>query len=166
MRYRNFKVPGVSSFEIGIEPPLYRVLGVTDFSPRNRRLTWIRSFSKQINESHLFSFRGSAFGANLRKLVSVVNSLAMGNIDTFRNTTTVVTLAANGEVVIPETLRGELGFLAGDRLVARVVDGALVIESVDSRIRRAQEIVRRYIPEGVSLADELIAERHAEAERE
>jgi len=90
----------------------------------------------------------------------------MGNIDTFRNTTTVVTLAANGEVVIPETLRGELGFLAGDRLVARVVDGALVIESVDSRIRRAQEIVRRYIPEGVSLADELIAERHAEAERE
>lgn len=90
----------------------------------------------------------------------------MGNIDTFRKTTKVVTLAENGGVVIPESLRGELGFLAGDRLVASVVDGALVIESVDAGIRRAQEMVRRYIPEGVSLVDELIAERHAEAERE
>lgn len=33
-------------------------------------------------------------------------------------------------------------------------------------IRRAQERVRRYVPEGVSLADELIAERRAEARRE
>ena len=90
----------------------------------------------------------------------------MGNIDTFRKATTVVILAEDGGVVIPEPLRGELGFLAGDRLVARVVDGELVIRSIDAGIRRAQEIVRRYIPEGVSLVDELIAERHAEAERE
>lgn len=33
-------------------------------------------------------------------------------------------------------------------------------------IRRAQERVRRYVPEGVSLSDELIAERRAEARRE
>ena len=33
-------------------------------------------------------------------------------------------------------------------------------------IRRAQERVRRYIPEGVNLSDELIAERRAEARRE
>ena len=33
-------------------------------------------------------------------------------------------------------------------------------------IRRAQERIRRYVPEGVSLADELIAERRAEARRE
>jgi hypothetical protein len=33
-------------------------------------------------------------------------------------------------------------------------------------IQRAQELVRRYIPEGVSLSDELIAERRAAARRE
>jgi vacuolar-type H+-ATPase subunit H len=31
---------------------------------------------------------------------------------------------------------------------------------------RAQAIVRQFVPEGVSLADELIAERRREAERE
>ncbi|MFN8616472.1 MAG: hypothetical protein U0837_05210 [Dehalococcoidia bacterium] len=33
-------------------------------------------------------------------------------------------------------------------------------------IKEAQRIIRRFIPEGVSLADELIAERRLEAERE
>ncbi len=33
-------------------------------------------------------------------------------------------------------------------------------------IKRAQDMVRRYVPEGVSLVDELIAERRAEAARE
>ena len=33
-------------------------------------------------------------------------------------------------------------------------------------IARAQAILRRYVPEGVSLADELIADRRREAERE
>ena len=37
---------------------------------------------------------------------------------------------------------------------------------VKKGIRRAQERVRRYVPEGVSLVDELIAERRAEARRE
>ncbi len=37
---------------------------------------------------------------------------------------------------------------------------------VKKGIRRAQELVRRYVPEGVSLSDELIAERRAEARRE
>ena len=33
-------------------------------------------------------------------------------------------------------------------------------------LRRAQEIVAKYVPEGRSLVDELIAERRAEAARE
>ena len=33
-------------------------------------------------------------------------------------------------------------------------------------ILRAQRLVRRYVPEDVSLSDELIAERRAEARRE
>lgn len=37
---------------------------------------------------------------------------------------------------------------------------------VKKAFRHAQERVRRYVPEGVSLSDELIAERRAEAQRE
>jgi hypothetical protein len=33
-------------------------------------------------------------------------------------------------------------------------------------VRRAQKLVRNFVPEGVSLVDELIAERRAEAARE
>ena len=36
----------------------------------------------------------------------------------------------------------------------------------DRAIKRAQDIVRKYIPKGVSLVDELIAERRHEAARE
>jgi hypothetical protein len=38
--------------------------------------------------------------------------------------------------------------------------------SLPASVRRAQAIVRRFIPPGVSLVDELIAERRAEAKRE
>jgi bifunctional DNA-binding transcriptional regulator/antitoxin component of YhaV-PrlF toxin-antitoxin module len=90
----------------------------------------------------------------------------MGTIEPLRETTPVVTLSEDGEVSIPESLRGELGFRIGDRLVTTVVDGALVVRSMDAGIRRAQEIAMRYVVEGVSVVDELIADRRADAERD
>ena len=39
-------------------------------------------------------------------------------------------------------------------------------EETSRAIRRAQEIVRRYVPPGRSLVDELIRERREEAQRE
>lgn len=44
--------------------------------------------------------------------------------------------------------------------------GSLVIETREQGLRRARALVRKYVPEGVRLSDELIAERRAEAERE
>ncbi len=37
---------------------------------------------------------------------------------------------------------------------------------INKAIRRVQERVRRYVPKGVNLSDELIAERRTEARRE
>ena len=51
----------------------------------------------------------------------------------------------------------------GDSVTIELTDGALGVRSLDAAIRRAQEIVRKYVPKGLSLADELIAERRAEA---
>ena len=75
-------------------------------------------------------------------------------------------MAPNGRVVIPASMRAALGLRGGDQLVARIVDGAVVLEPLDAAIRHAQAMVRRYVPEGSGLVDELIAERRAAAERE
>ncbi len=74
-----------------------------------------------------------------------------------------LTLAPNGRVVIPAAMRAELGWQGGARILARLVDGAIILEPVDAAIRRAQALVSQYVPAGVSLADELITERRAAA---
>jgi len=77
-----------------------------------------------------------------------------------------LTIAPNGRLVIPANMRAELGLQGGDRLVARVVDGAIVLEPLDAAIRRAQAAVARYVPQASGLVEELMAERRAEAERD
>ncbi len=79
---------------------------------------------------------------------------------------THLTVASNGRVVIPANMRAELGVPDGGKLVARLVDGTVVLEPLDMALKRLQAFVAQHIPPGVSLADELIAERRAEADRE
>ena len=50
--------------------------------------------------------------------------------------------------------------------VAVTETGGLVVETREQGLRRARALLRKYIPEGVNLSDELIADRRAEAKRE
>jgi len=50
--------------------------------------------------------------------------------------------------------------------VALDESGSLVIETREQGLRRARALVRKCIPAGVRLSDELIADRRAEAKRE
>lgn len=77
-----------------------------------------------------------------------------------------VTVGPDGRIVIPAQCRRALDIEAGDELRLRVENGELRLLSRRAAIKRAQSIVRRYVPEGVSLSDELIAERREEAARE
>lgn len=72
----------------------------------------------------------------------------------------------NGRVVIPAAFRRALGINVGDELILRVEDDELRITTLKRRLERAQRLVRKYIKPGVSLSDELIAERRREARRE
>jgi AbrB family looped-hinge helix DNA binding protein len=72
----------------------------------------------------------------------------------------------NGRVVIPAPYRKALGIKPGDEVILRMEDDELRITTMPRRIERAQRRVRQYVKPGVSLVDELIAERREAAKRE
>ena len=72
-----------------------------------------------------------------------------------------------GRVMLPSWWRKKEGVGPSTELcVAVTEEGALVVETREQGLRRARALLRKYIPEGVNLSDELIAERRAEAARE
>jgi AbrB family looped-hinge helix DNA binding protein len=76
-----------------------------------------------------------------------------------------VRLSAQGRVVIPAGLRKALHLKPGDRLIARQDGESIVLERRDVVQKRLQARFS-HIPKDISLAEELIADRRAEARRE
>ncbi len=77
-----------------------------------------------------------------------------------------VKIIEGGKLVIPAAMRRELGIATGDTVVVDVTDGELRVRTLPAAIARARAILRRHVPEGVSLVDELIADRRHEADDE
>lgn len=72
-----------------------------------------------------------------------------------------------GVLRLPDSVKQALGVGDGDRVLVEVDgEGSVRLLSADAAMRRAQEMVRAYIPEGVSLVDDFLAWRRREAERE
>ncbi len=83
--------------------------------------------------------------------------------DMERNTTKV---DSAGRIVLPAEARKAMGLKPGSEVIVRFEDGEVRVTTREEALRKVQEMVRRHVPEGVSLVDELIAERRAEAKRE
>lgn len=71
-----------------------------------------------------------------------------------------------GRLIVPAEFRRALGLSDGDAVVMEVEGDALHVRPIKSALRRIQKSLRRYAPEGGSVADELISERRAEAKRD
>lgn len=75
-------------------------------------------------------------------------------------------LVSGGRLQIPARVRRELGLKDGDAVIMETVKGELRVRPYRDVLAGIQARLRKYVPEGVSLSDELIADRRAEAERE
>jgi bifunctional DNA-binding transcriptional regulator/antitoxin component of YhaV-PrlF toxin-antitoxin module len=68
-----------------------------------------------------------------------------------------------GRVVFPSELREELGIEDGADVFFSPAEYGIQITTLDQAIRQEQALVRRYVPEGVSLVDELHDARRQDA---
>jgi len=75
-------------------------------------------------------------------------------------------LVSGGRLQIPARVRRELGLKDGDAVRMEIVDGELRVRPYRDVLAEISARLRQYVPEGVSLSEELIADRRAEAERE
>lgn len=80
-------------------------------------------------------------------------------------TSTTARVDRRGRITIPAALRRALGLEPGAAAVLTPDCPELRVVSLAERIRRAQELVRRHVPAGRSLSQELIALRRREADR-
>ncbi len=76
-----------------------------------------------------------------------------------------VTVGPKGRLVVPAALRRRLGIAPGSVLVARAEGDRLVLERREAILTRLRGRFAA-VPSGVSLVDDLIAERRREGQRE
>lgn len=80
---------------------------------------------------------------------------------------TPMKMSEGGRVVVPVEIRQALGLKEGDSVLWELVDGEARMTTREARLRRAQALFQQYVPpDSPSIADELIADRRKEAERE
>ena len=72
-------------------------------------------------------------------------------------------MSEGGRLVIPVEFRKALGLKQGDEVVLALDDDGLRLMTMEQAIRRARTLVRSFVPEGVSLVDELLLDRREEA---
>jgi AbrB family looped-hinge helix DNA binding protein len=76
-------------------------------------------------------------------------------------------LEKSGRILIPASVRRQLGLSAGSQVLVKVEEsGTLQVTSRAQALAKVREEIRKYIPAGQDLAGELIRDRRAETERE
>ncbi len=71
-----------------------------------------------------------------------------------------------GRILVPAAIRRAMKLQKGDTVLLELHGDELRVRSAASALQRLQASVRDVVPRDVSLVDELIADRRAEAARE
>jgi len=79
---------------------------------------------------------------------------------------TTTRITEGGRIVIPAEIRKLCKLEVGTEVVLTVENNHVTLMSEDAAIDEARALVRKYIPKGAKLSEELMAERRQEAARE
>lgn len=71
-----------------------------------------------------------------------------------------------GRIVIPAEMRRQLGIEIGENVNLELESDSVKVTTSHAALRRIQNSLKKLVPEGVSLVDELIADRRKEAKNE
>ena len=77
-----------------------------------------------------------------------------------------IPVAPDGSVVLPASVTKALALRGGDVLFVRIHDGEVHLLTRKAVTRRVQAAAREFLPPGISLVDELLADRRREVEAE
>jgi hypothetical protein len=77
-----------------------------------------------------------------------------------------IPVTAEGNVVLPAIIIQALALKAGDVLFVRIHDGEIHLLTRKAVTRRVQALAREFVPQDVSLVDELLEDRRREVEAE
>lgn len=77
-----------------------------------------------------------------------------------------VRIGPRGRVFLPDSIRERMGVSEGDEISLVLDEEGVHLRTHEQAIRAIQRLFREYVPPRVSLVDELIADRRAEAARE
>lgn len=75
-------------------------------------------------------------------------------------------IKAGGRITIPAQVRQECGFEIGDKLLVEFDNNSIRLTSIEAAVKEVQEMLKPFIPKGVSVVDELLEERQCESEKE
>ena len=75
-------------------------------------------------------------------------------------------MGENGRLVIPAQCRRALGLKPGDEVMLIMENEGLRLLTAKHAVERAQRLVRRYIPKGKRLSEELLRDRREEVLRD
>lgn len=75
-------------------------------------------------------------------------------------------IEGKGRVVIPASFRSALGLKVGDEIDLRIEDNEIRISTLQGRLTKSRQRLRKLVKPGRLLSDELIAERRRAAKNE
>jgi AbrB family looped-hinge helix DNA binding protein len=77
-----------------------------------------------------------------------------------------VKVEKSGRILIPAAIRRRFDIKEGTQVILRVDEDGIQVRTREQALARIRKRLRRYIPEGRLVSEELIQERRAEALRE
>lgn len=75
-------------------------------------------------------------------------------------------LTKNGRLLLPVKFRKALDLRPGDELILRLEKDSIQVIPMHQAVAQAQKLVRKYVPQGTSLVEDLLVARREEASNE